>query len=504
MKKLFVFSVFALFLCSTAYSQQYVPFPTENAEWNVKYTSWPYEYPEQAETRLLKYSLHGDTIINEVVYHKLCLNVGTNEHPVYVGVGGLREQNKQVYYIGHFGYSSDASFVNPQKINQIKTCAPAEKNDTELLLYDFNVKVGDVVQCGDYLRTISKIDSIKIDNSFRKCYSFTTGNDLIVEGIGSIVYGLLGPVTHLLACGLNATWEHICFSQNGEALYLNPAYVDCGSVEKLGPVKYFGKENHWLYRDEVVAPNDTHFISEGHTYLKGDTLINGKLYKILENANLGVRENNKKIYSISFNNNESHTETLLYDFDVKVGDTIHYKPLYGDYSKHPVVREINNIAPRNGEQRKDIYIDGDNWIEGIGSTHGFLYSPHPPLTCDCGGIGLLSFERNDSLIYHNTYLCSITYFCKNPIDAIPIVNSNKLNVTVSPNPASDFVKLTFANSDEPCTSVEIMDFQGRKINTISASGANDIHIDLSTYRVGIYFVVVRYAGRSESHKLIKL
>ncbi len=238
--------LFIAFLFSMlAHSQQYVPFPTENAEWNVRLSTNPFEFPTQVETRLLKYSLHGDTTINEVVYHKLCLNVGTLENPVYVGVGGLREHNKQVYYIGGYGYLSDAYKVNPQGMSKVKNCAPAIKNQTELLLYDFNVKVGDVVQWIFEQRTISKIDSIKIGNSYRKCYSFTTGNDLIVEGIGSVVFGLLGTVTSMMPCGPHATWEHICFSQNGETVYKNPAYVDCNSTQQWSEKKYLAQGDQW-------------------------------------------------------------------------------------------------------------------------------------------------------------------------------------------------------------------------------------------------------------------
>ena len=121
MKK-FLFPALLILFSTITFSQKYVPFPTENAEWHVRYISMSYP-PLIYDTTLLKYSLRGDTLINSIVYKKVCRNVGTNTQPKYLGIGGLREQNKRIYYLGgdylsHQGY------------------------DNEILLYDFTLVSG--------------------------------------------------------------------------------------------------------------------------------------------------------------------------------------------------------------------------------------------------------------------------------------------------------------------------------------------------------------------------
>ena len=55
-------------------SQDYVPFPTENVNWNVFYAGTCEDAPPV--NTLLRYTIHGDTTINEIHYLKLCLETG--------------------------------------------------------------------------------------------------------------------------------------------------------------------------------------------------------------------------------------------------------------------------------------------------------------------------------------------------------------------------------------------------------------------------------------------
>ena len=218
MKKilLFLYLVFSINLNA----QEYVPFPLDNANWNVFYAS-TWEMEIEINTALLQYSLQGDTTINATVYRKVCKNIGNQLDPIYKGVGGLREQEKKVYYFGesYAGYQSMAF-------------------DYEVLLYDFTKEDGDTVWLNVWredwtidLRIINyiitKIDSVKIGDTYRKRY-----NDCIVEGIGDVKDGLLGVTTPIPTCsGCYQEWEFICFSQNGETLYLNPNFSECYSTK---------------------------------------------------------------------------------------------------------------------------------------------------------------------------------------------------------------------------------------------------------------------------------
>lgn len=65
-----------------------------------------------------------------------------------------------------------------------------------------------------------------------------------------------------------------------------------------------------------------------------------------------------------------------------------------------------------------------------------------------------------------------------------------LNVSVSPNPASDYVNITAEGVDG--ATVRIMDVLGNKIMTSKIVGSKSI--DVSEYRNGIYFIIVESRG----------
>jgi len=111
---------------------------------------------------------------------------------------------------------------------------------------------------------------------------------------------------------------------------------------------FFIAHSKWVMSrvNPIIGPEDGHFYWENYTLQ--DTLIGDKTYTILARRNLcslspdmsgelhpdptlntnemivgGLREENRKVYVIHFDTN---TEQLLYDFDIAVGDTIHFTP----------------------------------------------------------------------------------------------------------------------------------------------------------------------------------
>jgi len=197
-------------------AQKYVPFPTDNAEWNVMQVVSS-DTGLEPDTMLIQYSLQGDTTINGIAYRKLCQKTGTVDRPFYV-VGGLREQDKKIYVVEpDWGYSND-----------------------EILLYDFNKQVGDTLKIeGRINYIVTGIDSIKIGNEFRKRYKikedYSDAPAYIIEGIGNVSFGLLESIIPIPTGLYSAYREFICFSQNnGETVYLNPAFMDCNSTVKTG------------------------------------------------------------------------------------------------------------------------------------------------------------------------------------------------------------------------------------------------------------------------------
>ncbi|MEI6752967.1 MAG: T9SS type A sorting domain-containing protein [Paludibacter sp.] len=481
-------------------AQKYVPFPSGNAQWNVFYASAFNQI--KIDTTLLKYSLQGDTTINGISYHKLCKITGSDANPQYVFAGGLREQDKKVFYYG-FGYS---------KSNLISL-----SNQT-YLLYDFNKKTGDSVMFDrERWYKIINTDSVKFGSDFRKRFEIvimhSNTSEFIIEGIGDVTQGLLGMITPIPTCmDCFFNWEFVSFSQNDECVYKNPDYVDCGSTRKWSEVKYLTDNSYWtnLYNNKYQY------------YLNGDTTLNGKSYKKVFNQYLfeespgsgkilyttyqgAIREENGKIFAL-LNNNSNHIsgEFLLYDFTVGVGDTIKSnisKDCGCILARQLIVTKIDTITLLNGEKRKKIQLDGSpDWIEGIGSVSSLFYDAFPLCTCS-EHPHLTCFKQNDIPLYNTG--CPDNNCC-DLLAGVLETRTDLKRFTLLPNPTKDFALLQFTNQDMSCNSVEILNVLGRSVKTIPVSNASEYKLDFSDYSAGIYYVLLKYKDRTESHKIIKM
>lgn len=213
MKQYLLLSLIALLLTFNLKGQEYVPFPTENCRWNVFYAGTCSE-EEPPDTLLLRYTLHGDTTINEISYRKLCLESGDTASPKITPIGGIREADKKIYYCGLTIVGGSFS--------------------EEYLLYDFTKQVGDTIKHDAYsywYSVVLEVGSVQVNGVSRKMYKvdnhwYSHRIDTIIEGIGSVKNGLLGHISDIPTCGTHY-WEHICFCENGTPVYINPAYDAC-------------------------------------------------------------------------------------------------------------------------------------------------------------------------------------------------------------------------------------------------------------------------------------
>ena len=210
--KILKFSTVILLFAFTAEAQeyQYVSFPDSNAVWSEVFwkslsepaPGWVYN----------KYALFNeDTVINGISYHKLfhTNNVEiTRENSVCIG--GIREENKKVFI---------------QYMDGFKPNEPYYK--AEFMLYNFGLNIGDTVwerkdridisPC-DYL-IVKRIDTILINNSTRKIFSFDIPWSHWIEGIGN-VKGLIFTSGDLPTNGMNN--DLICMHQNDSLVYYFP------------------------------------------------------------------------------------------------------------------------------------------------------------------------------------------------------------------------------------------------------------------------------------------
>ena len=483
MKKLIVFLLIGISVCVSA--QKYVPFPTENAEWNIFYA---YSYHgEPMDTTLLQYSLQGDTAINGLIYRKVCRNIGSQIEPIYKVVGGLREQDKKIFYIGE---SYEETYYY---------------SDHEVILYDFNKQIGDTVWLDSHMGlnyVIIKTDSVKIGNEYRKRYETQRfgSTEYIIEGIGNVNSGLFGIITPIPTCmECHLDWQFICFSQNGESVYKNPEFVGCNSTRKWNDIPYvpFPTENaSW---SEIKWYQGTCDFPCKYQYkMLGDTLINSTLYQKIykQNDSLAnsvnafyfgaLREQAKKIY---FRSKDNDNEIRLYDFSKKVGDTIN-NLYYGESGK---ITGIDSILI-DGNYRKVFHLDvvyNDNvWIEGIGCTNGLFNPIIPPLTCMCAWY-LICYHQNNEVKFTNQN-DQIKYLDPN-IECFPVIidgiNTTTANnsVTIVPNPvtATSLLKWT---GNETFSTLIITNLLGKTIRTFDIRGKSETSLSRSDFTRGIYFV----------------
>lgn len=200
-----------LLFTSNLQAQEYHPFPVKNTVWAEYFHPQGGYYPNVYHYFALK---DNDTIIKGNYYQKLYLSNDTifTEDKF---CGGLREENKKVYY-----YS-----VAP--LNCTNRPVPV---DTEIILYDFNLKLGDTITRDEFriripgILIVLKIDSMMVGDQYRKVYSFgdTLGNSLSgaqwVEGIGCLS-GLLADIGYSFNNDLGS--DLICFIHEDEVLFHN-------------------------------------------------------------------------------------------------------------------------------------------------------------------------------------------------------------------------------------------------------------------------------------------
>ncbi|MCD4680251.1 MAG: T9SS type A sorting domain-containing protein [Bacteroidales bacterium] len=239
MKRL-IFSCFFLLSIFIINGQNYYNFPVSNTIWNIYlHNVW---YNTNTETTRYTFTSE-DTVINNQIYSKLfsieddtIMNQSNSEY-----FAAFREDStKRVYFI----------------LN----------NDTnEILLYDFSLDIGDSIhynyrfyegvlfEQNNHYKVLESIDSININGSFRKKFTFSGSYPGItwVEGIGAIDgEGLFAPIAHILTGG--EVYHLACVKDSNTIVYLNNpicAKCFCSILTNIGML---------VFKKEInVYPNPT-------------------------------------------------------------------------------------------------------------------------------------------------------------------------------------------------------------------------------------------------------
>lgn len=218
MKNLLLLILMLSALSTKSQTSVYHPFPDSNAVWNINFTS-DCSFGSAIEDYSI--ALSGDTSIKSQIYHKLTIpyvqfySTGTcTQYHTASYRGAIRQDiaNKKVFYV-----------------------PPAY--ETEQLLYDFTMQVGDTVKgfIGSYANpkdTVVSMDSVLINNNYRKRWNINPCYGIyFIEGIGS-TYGLiemsLGCITD------QAGYSITCFNQDGHSLYPDTT-TNCQLITSVNP-----------------------------------------------------------------------------------------------------------------------------------------------------------------------------------------------------------------------------------------------------------------------------
>lgn len=247
--------------------------------------------------------------------------------------------------------------------------------------------------------------------------------------------------------------------------------------------------------------------SEYQYFINGDTLINKLIYHKIqktginlyyENYGIGfcsknirstinnyvgsIREVEKKLYFIVAGEKK---DTLLYDFGLKINDTIPRS--YLNFSDDTIyISNVDSILI-NGSYRKMFEISTKQnigyvkIIEGIGSTSGLFGSLIPPFE---NSTTLLCVKSNNNTIYpNNSTECNLA----TKID----ITDSKDSFSITPNPIELNSIITYSNND--IIDILIIDILGKvrkQINNLS-NGSVINSEDLSS---GLYFYKVLKKG----------
>lgn len=174
---------------------------------------------------------------------------------LYVGL--VREEDKRVYYVGR---------------NII-----GDYSDTEILLYDFNLNVGDTINYSWGSFKIARIDTVQSFGTWRRMFHFVYTDDpesevldYWLEGIGTAIFqGIIDPLTEMPEC---CNTGIPCVIHGIDILYKENIEVDCPcsslssqpGIEDAGRISFFVRDRQLcIYAPDQVYTTLKIYTSDG-------------------------------------------------------------------------------------------------------------------------------------------------------------------------------------------------------------------------------------------------
>jgi len=274
MKKLLF--ILAMCITTSVFAQLNYFFPDSNAYFSV---SW------------MKFHFQGDTIIDNYKYKKVYMQAHDS----------IADFNKAYYFAA----------IREDTVAEKVYCYTEDYyyGAREYLLYDFSVNMGDVVSvysfwpsfCPTLRETVvTSIDSILIENQYRKRINFTYGvhTESWIEGIGS-TNGIFFAIFINVIDVMDVTFL-LCMHKEGELIYKNPhPFFDkyncyfpsygANIIEKTKEIKIYPT----IANDFLYIETDNHIENLGYKImnLQGQIMNGG----ILTSKSINISNLNKGI-----------------------------------------------------------------------------------------------------------------------------------------------------------------------------------------------------------------
>ncbi|MCB0397468.1 MAG: T9SS type A sorting domain-containing protein [Flavobacteriales bacterium] len=229
-----------------------------------------------------------------------------------------------------------------------------------------------------------------------------------------------------------------------------------------------------IYKKIYRTGSDKDYVSGPATCPQGCT--NTPAYVYYENIyQAAIRQdiNMKQVFAV---NPGQNTETLIYDFNVMVGDT--FIP-----GSDNVVAEIDSVLTNLGYRKRYWLSQGAASkyvavIEGIGSTYGLLTELVPPFETTWM---LNCYVEQDSTIYPDgTLPCDIP-------TSLTDLHAAEVSLNVFPNP---FDKATTIRSSVACSSYRIYSLAGELVRRQEGLSDTNLTIERGSLPTGMYFIEV--------------
>ncbi|MFT6502531.1 MAG: hypothetical protein ACJASQ_002658 [Crocinitomicaceae bacterium] len=231
-----------------------------------------------------------------------------------------------------------------------------------------------------------------------------------------------------------------------------------------------------------------------------DTLINNNTYTQLDYCLTGdykgaLRDTAGIVYYVP---SDSTSEFLLYDFWAAPGDTINYysegSGSNGFMSQYIVQPSDISSVMINGQSRRELYIEGSSWVEGIGCMQGFFESPQGNLS----NIALFLYCMSEA----GTVLPGIGELSGTSLACnlfIGLDENSITNLNVYPNPSDGIIHAEVEGEIERAYFVNLL---GEVIDMNFYHSNSILEMNTQELESGVYFLYIELENRTYFSKIV--